>query len=178
VKIDVTLGALNFLRSRGGELYLWVDVNPDTGGGTVRVSHRAPKKHHDFVRYQRPGFDVYREASMPAPTALAISLGRWPRAYLRVKVDGLPASLEAAAYGAVGLGLELLLYLAALGLSLGVGYEWLLAYLVYGAFDLLWSALSGTGRGEVTVRDTVAENPLRYLVAVAALVAVTVLFLR
>ena len=55
MKIDVSLDALNFLRAHGGEVYLWVDVNPDSGEGTLKTSNRAPRGDHDFVRYEGPG---------------------------------------------------------------------------------------------------------------------------
>jgi hypothetical protein len=90
VRLVATDEALEFLRERGGQLYVWTRTHRCCHGGlTVVESATEPPGEAGFRRVASDGVDVYvPDALHRLPSELHLTLHRFPRRHVRAYWNG------------------------------------------------------------------------------------------
>jgi len=179
MQIEITVDATQFLRARGGALYAWEERDPDSGDRRVRTSYRAPRGARDFVEYHRPGVTFLRESSLPAPRVVSVSLRRFPFTRLLARYGGSSAQEQLTATDLAFEILEIALLVSMFGLAFVTHYA-LLIFPIYGAIRLLQVVFTGSrpGHRSEDLWQSLSENPVQFVIGLAAVFALLVLELR
>lgn len=85
--------AVEFVRRRGGQLFVWpIQINAPTGGAVVfalEASTESPGADREFVRFEGEAFRVLLDTSEHgAPEALHLAVTGWRRKRIRAYWNG------------------------------------------------------------------------------------------
>jgi hypothetical protein len=80
--VKVYPGVVDFLRGRGGRLFVWVS---DAG---LEHETTRPKAGVDFVELQGDGFSLYVDPAIETPASWSLVYHRFPRPHVRALWNG------------------------------------------------------------------------------------------
>jgi hypothetical protein len=87
--IEATPEAIDFIRERGGTVYIWTD---SAGMGYVRV--RPPRHPVEFNHLYGDGFELLQDVRIPRPWKWKLVHHWYPVRHLEALYNGQPGSSE------------------------------------------------------------------------------------
>ena len=93
VRVVAAAEAVEFVRERGGRLFVWpLALEGPTGGAAVfalEASTESPGAEREFARFAGQGFDVLIDVTEHgAPEELHLAVKGWPRKRIRAYWNG------------------------------------------------------------------------------------------
>lgn len=93
MRVVAAVDAVEFVRERGGRLFVWpIPIDAPTGGATVfalEASTESPGAEREFARFTGEGFDVLLDTSEHgAPAELHLAVKGWRIKRIRAYWNG------------------------------------------------------------------------------------------
>ena len=93
MRVVAAADAVEYVRERGGHLFVWpLDMDSPTGGAVVfalEASTESPGVDREFARFAGEGFDVLIDTSQHgAPDELHLAVKGWRRKRIRAYWNG------------------------------------------------------------------------------------------